>query len=82
MGQIQPLLLLFVLFLNTMKTIRVHYSEIINILLIHSCHPRATDKKVSQLSDWVLIRKFWLLIGKICLPVSLTKRFFSFGNGG
>ena len=46
------------------------------------CHPRANDKKVLRLSVWVLIRKFQLLIGKISLPVSLTKRFFSFGNGG
>ena len=38
-------------------------------------------KKVSQLSVWVPISDQKSLIGKISLPVSLTKRFFSFGNG-
>ena len=38
-----------------------------------SCHPQATDKKVSQLSVWVLVRNFKLQIGKN-FPVSFTDK--------
>ena len=37
----------------------------------YNLHPRATDKKVLQLSVWVLVRKFQLLIGKN-IPASFT----------
>ena len=40
---------------------------------IDSCHPRATDKKVSQLLVWVLICKFQSLIGKN-IPASFTDK--------
>ena len=43
----------------------------VNNYSIKTCHPRATDKNVLQLSVWVLVRNFQLQIGKN-IPASFT----------
>ena len=67
-------------------TITMHFCSMSNerrlehFVIVANLSPQATDKKVSQLLVWVLAHNFYLLIGKISVQVSLTKRFFSFGS--